>query len=136
MTETRANYDAGQSPDRLEEIKARLEAATPGPFQPDECDACIVRKVGGYAVAQFFPQAGMDDVPLYDAEANAELFINAAADIVHLLAEVEQAHEDMDYWGNQAMSLKLQYDELAAENKDLRRQVEQLAEVLEVVAGE
>lgn len=83
---------------RLEEIKARADAATPGPweFEPQEVEEDDEPCTGAW-VPKACPFTYGDGLYYMD-DANAEFVANARQDVPDLLAEVER--------------LKSQYDEL------------------------
>jgi hypothetical protein len=103
--------------DRLAEIKARLAAATPGPWEIPE------GSLNGNAWA-IGPIVGYD----YDAlgvtadDPNAMLVSHAPADIAWLVAEIERLR------GADETCLKLaaDCDSLSYENSKLRKEVERL----------
>lgn len=72
-------------PDRLAEIRARLDAATPGPWVYPEDDLTRIQASDGVSVAVITRR--IDD---------ADLIAHAPADIAWLLDEVEQLRESLD----------------------------------------
>ena len=76
-----------QVPDRLAEIRSRLDAATPGPWtndlEWDEVDAIVVPKI-----KYFDPYRAC--VARVGNPPNADLIAHAPADIAYLLDEVER----------------------------------------------
>jgi len=76
-------------PDRLAEIRARLDAATPGPWTPEETQR-------GHDI-WWQPGEGMRDgrVANVYVERDAHFIAHAPADIAWLLDEVERLREEM-----------------------------------------
>lgn len=70
-------------PDRLQEIRARLDAATPGPWHVHPVGSIEVRRLdySGFVVAR----ANHDD--------DADLIAHAPADLAWLLAEIDALRE-------------------------------------------
>lgn len=83
--------------ERLDEIRERLDAATPGPWRPDNDEP-------GYVIAPDDP-SGWDgyliastvdhDGGLFVQEHNAELIAHAPQDLADLLAEVERLRDEL-----------------------------------------
>lgn len=77
---------------RLDEIRERLDAATPGPWRPDNDEPGYVIAPGdpsgwdGYLIASTVDHDG----GLFVQEHNAELIAHAPQDLADLLAEVER----------------------------------------------
>lgn len=67
---------------RVDEIKARLEAATPGPWRTNKFVTFIEAEKDGEFICQF-PN-------YYNYNGNSNLVANAPADIAFLLSEVER----------------------------------------------
>lgn len=76
-----------QMPDRLQDIRARLDAATPGPWER--------WKDGMRVWSRVPPDApfGVDVADVYASHATADLIAHAPEDIAWLLAEVERLQD-------------------------------------------
>lgn len=72
------------TPDQLAEIKARLDAATPGPWEEDELGLTGSGPPGPDNVVMWW------NVPHGMSDANVALITNAPTDLATLLAYVEQ----------------------------------------------
>ena len=70
--------------DRLQEIRARLDAATPGPWERWNDGMRI------WSRARPDAQFGVDVADVYASHATADLIAHAPADIAWLLDEVER----------------------------------------------
>jgi hypothetical protein len=105
---------------RLQEIKARAEAATPGPWKPGgDCNA-IVDVNGRFVIA-----ASWYDGPfLYITEEDAEFATAARTDVPALLGEVDRLREENEQWAMVNDSTGFEYKKLTAENARLRRELE------------
>ena len=81
--------------DRLAEIRARLEAATPGPWEHwERPNCCVVHE-----------EAGIKWEVVGGGRFEDHAFIaHAPEDIAWLLGEVERLEERLDRWDNLAMS--------------------------------
>jgi hypothetical protein len=87
--------DTNPPADRTAEIRARLQAATPGPWHADDGDfGCVM--VGNYG---WVTPAGVN-APEYDVDtpqghADAELIAHAPTDLAYLLARVEELERQL-----------------------------------------
>lgn len=91
----------------LEQIEARANAATPGPWTGDRNDGTIKYRMMGGLDGQtevlivdhknnssgFY---GIDDIPFEESEANEEFVKHARQDVPALLAEVERLNETIE----------------------------------------
>ena len=75
-------------PDRLQEIRARLDAATPGPW--------VVKPPGEGKSSSGIRRGALDIAWSVTAREDADLIANAPADIAWLLAEVERLQRAND----------------------------------------
>ena len=82
--------------DRLEEIKTRMEAATPGPWEQMRQDGIPTSFV--LADGRFF----LDTEPFsddgQDGVADADFIAHSRADVEWLVSEVEQARRVAENW--------------------------------------
>lgn len=81
------------SEQRLSEIRARLKAATPGPWMLSEAKYSVPGEVVVSDVDGDFRSIltiRADDVPVVDKDDDAAFIVNAPTDIADLLAEVER----------------------------------------------
>jgi hypothetical protein len=72
--------------ERINEIKARLEAATPGPWENDHANCVGVYKNEGWE----FDICECESICTENANANADFIAHAPDDIAYLLAENER----------------------------------------------
>jgi flavin-dependent dehydrogenase len=79
----------------LEAIKARLSAATPGPWRRDGNHRAKVRGGDGDTLTRVVPESSDEPWSPTD-EANADLIAHAPGDIAALIAEVERLREVND----------------------------------------
>jgi hypothetical protein len=83
-------------PDRLAEIRARLDAATPGPWTTDRSPLADDGNSAWFPECGYFYEVTAPRLQKYVAEAyghepaDAELIAHAPADIAWLLGEVER----------------------------------------------
>ena len=77
----------------LEAIKARLSAATPGPWRRDGNHRAKVRGGDGDTLTRVVPESSDEPWSPTD-EANADLIAHAPGDIAALVAEVERLRAD------------------------------------------
>jgi len=83
------------SDERLAEIKARVEAATPGPWERNNLAGRPEREVfaGDYLIGDFGVGGWKDDEGADRVEINADFIAHARQDIPGLLAEVQRLRE-------------------------------------------
>ena len=76
---------------RLEEIKARLNAATLGPWRADHAEGEDQRHIWGTGYGEYVCMLCCIAPP------DAELIVNAPNDITYLLSEVERLNEAVEF---------------------------------------
>jgi hypothetical protein len=93
-----AHEDQGMT--TLDEIRARLAKATPGPWQigainenPDEPREIAIVDRRGYCAAIAIPSSTKGDADCATTEANATLIAHAPADLAFLLGEIASYHK-------------------------------------------
>ena len=99
--------------DRLTEIRARLDAATPGPWVPD--DECVLRPASS-PHGRFLIIAECHDGG--HLENDARLIASAPSDIEWLLDEVEHLREWGAGWQRGYLAYERTYDSLTPEDLD------------------
>ena len=75
---------------RIDEIKARLEAATPGPWYT--CERAVEALPGFYPILIAETARGLRGLP------DAQLIAHAPDDIAYLLGEIDRLTADRDAW--------------------------------------
>lgn len=110
----------------LNPIKARLAAATPGPWRATQfgvlgdCFWGVKAECGDEVLPHDFNHVcSMEFSPFDDAQPNAEFVAHAKQDVAVLISEVERLRADKDEW----QSDRLEY---ARQVIDLERKVEDL----------
>lgn len=77
------------SEQRLSEIRARLKAATPGPWRISRYDSDDVESgIDGFQTSLLGIRSG--DIPMFNDATDAEFVAHSHTDIADLLAEVER----------------------------------------------
>ncbi len=86
------------SDERRKEIRERLEAATPGPWETGYEE----HVTGDDEYVERWVESGGHRIlvldPLNDGSANQNLIANAPADIAYLLAEVDRLEREVEAW--------------------------------------
>ena len=123
---------------RIDEIKERLESATPGPWRPGSLtnqsyhgdtgqpftniytddDRGGKHPTFGTPLPLVVAEAHGEGLPFEEEKANAELIAHAPADIAYLLGIVERLQDELDEWQQAAMMVVLNVDALGP-SKDL-----------------
>lgn len=120
---------------RLQEIKARAEAATPGPW---ECRINVGSRfyvnAPSYGVRDFCCLSGG-----FERREDAELTAHARTDIPDLIAEVERLREKNEYLKQEIENICLDKEEghadTEAENTRLRAELEAAKRDIEIALG-
>lgn len=126
----------------LDEIEARANAATPGPWHEQHIgtDTCV--HIGDYGWVTAGPRAPEYDVDSEQGRDDAEFIAHARQDVPALTAEVRRLRGEWqvltDRWGHykrQYLGALEEADRLRAEHNDLSELATKLANAVEHVAG-
>lgn len=81
---------------RVEEIRARLDAVQPGPWQAHDTEHDWSLHAGPYQILKA-PKGGTPYAEYWPDERHAAFLVNAQADIAYLLQLVQEQDRDLAY---------------------------------------